>query len=241
MSSLFHPSGLFTIFYFISNLYKTETNNGFSKKKEFKMYKDIYKLIMWVLMSVFLVTGLTSAQVSVSPESNEIIKSTTAKFPIFTLSPMAGGIFPVSEFGNTYQAGFSGALDGAIRLNKELGIYSNIGYYSLSSSVPNAPHSEYFEISAGPRYYFTKSNLKSTFFIESGLGAYFFSQDAYGEGAEYVDRQSSANLGFNIGPGFTMQASKSVDLILKTKYQMVFLDGGTRSFITGLGGIEFKF
>ncbi|MEZ4689270.1 MAG: hypothetical protein R3A12_03460 [Ignavibacteria bacterium] len=46
------------------------------------------------------------------------------------------------------RAGFSGALDGAVRLNKELGIYSNIGYYSLSTSVPNAPHSEYFEISS---------------------------------------------------------------------------------------------
>jgi hypothetical protein len=38
-----------------------------------------------------------------------------------------------------------------------------------------------------------------------------------------------------------MQASKSVDLILKTKYQMIFNDSGTRSFVTGLGGIEFKF
>lgn len=205
------------------------------------MIKKIYKLLMLVLMSGLLITGISNAQNSASLISKDRAKVTPAKFPIFTLSPMAGGIFPVSEFGNTYQAGFSGAIDGAVRINRELGIFSNIGYYSLSTSVPNAPHSEYFEISAGPRYYFTKSNLKSTFFIESGVGAYVFSQDAYGEGAAYVDRQSSTNFGFNVGPGFTMQASKSVDLILKTKYQMVFLDGGTRSFVTGLGGIEFKF
>ncbi len=205
------------------------------------MIKNIYKLFMLVFMSAFILTGFVSAQVSYTPLTKDMVKVTPAKFPIFTLSPMAGGIFPVSEFSNTYQAGFSGVIDGAIRLNRELGIFSNIGYYSLSTSVPNAPHSAYFEISAGPRYYFTKSNLKSTFFIESGVGAYVFSQDAYGEGATYVDRQSSTNFGFNVGPGFTMQASKSVDLILKTKYQMVFLEGGTRSFVTGLGGIEFKF
>ena len=57
------------------------------------------------------------------------------------------------------------------------------------------------------------------------MGAYVFSQDAYGEGAEYGDRQSSTNVGLNLGPGFTMQASKSVDFILKTKYQMIFNDG----------------
>lgn len=192
-------------------------------------------------MSVFFVTGLSNAQVSGLSASNEMVKVKKSEFPIFTISPLAGGIFPVSEFGNTYQAGFSGAIDAAVRMNRELGIYTNLGYYSLSTSVPNAPHSEYFEISAGPRYYFTKSNLKSTFFLETGIGAYIFSQDAYGEGAAYVDRQSSTNVGFNIGPGFTIQASKSVDLMLKTKYQMVFLDGGTRSFVTGLGGIEFKF
>ena len=53
--------------------------------------------------------------------------------------------------------------------------------------------------------------------------------------------QTHTNVGLNIGPGFTMQASKSVDFILKTKYQMIFNDAGTRSFVTGLGGIEFKF
>ena len=141
------------------------------------MFKKIYKLFMCLLMSGFLITGLSNAQNSGSSISKD--KSVTkAKFPIFTLSPMAGGIFPVSELGNTYQAGFSGALDGAVRLNREVGIFSNIGYYSMTNNTQTAPNSNYFEISAGPRYYFTKSNLKSTFFIETGVGAYIFSQDA---------------------------------------------------------------
>lgn len=192
---------------------------------------------MWVLMSLFLFTGLSNAQVSGLSMTNNTVKVIQPKYPIFTLSPMAGGIFPVSEFGNTYQAGFSGALDAAVRLNKELGIFANVGYYSVTNINELAPNSNYYEISVGPRYYFTKSNLKSTFFLETGVGAYIFTQDAYNNNVG----QTHTNLGLSVGPGFTMQASKSVDLILKTKYQMIFVDGGTRSFITGLGGIEFKF
>jgi hypothetical protein len=201
------------------------------------MFKKIYKLFMWVLMSGLFITGFSNAQVSGSSMSNEMVKVYPVKYPIFTLSPMAGGIFPVSEFGNTYQAGFSGALDFGLRLNRELAIYSNLGYYSLTNNDNLAPNSNYFEISAGPRYYFTKSNLKSTFFIETGVGAYIFSQDAYTGNVA----QTHTNIGLSLGPGFTMQVSKSVDLILKTKYQMIFNDSGTRSFVTGLGGVEFKF
>ena len=207
------------------------------KEKEFKMFKKIYKLFMWVLMSGLFITGFSNAQVSGSSISDKMIKVYPVKYPIFTLSPMAGGIFPVSELGNTYQAGFSAALDAAIRLNKELGIYSNVGYYSITNNNDLAPNSSYIEISAGPRYYFTKSSLKSSFFIETGVGAYIFSQDAY----ENNVGQTHTNIGLSLGPGFTMQASNSVDLILKTKYQMIFNDSGTRSFVTGLGGIEFKF
>lgn len=201
------------------------------------MFKKIYNLFIFMLMSGLIFTGFSNAQLSGLSQSNDMGKDTKAKFPIFTLSPMAGGIFPVSELGNNYQAGFSGALDGAIRLNRELGIYTNLGYYSMTNNNQLAPNSNYFEISAGPRYYFTKSNLKSTFFIETGVGAYIFSQDAYTDNVA----QTHTNIGLNIGPGFTMQASNSVDLILKTKYQMIFNDSGTRSFVTGLGGIEFKF
>jgi hypothetical protein len=162
-------------------------------------------------------------------------------YPIFTLSPVAGVIFPTSQLGNEFEAGFNGGLDAGVRLNRELGIYAKTGYYSLTDATVGAPNSSYFELSAGPRYYFTSKNLKSAFFLETGVGAYIFSQDAYeSEGVSY-DRESNTNVGLNVGPGVTLQLSKSIDVILKSKYHIVFNDYGTRSFLTALGGLEFKF
>jgi hypothetical protein len=47
--------------------------------------------------------------------------------------------------------------------------------------------------------------------------------------------------GVNVGPGATLQLSKSMDIIMKTKYHMIFSDGGSRSFVVAMGGLEFKF
>lgn len=167
--------------------------------------------------------------------------SKTSIYPIFTLSPIGGAIFPLSELGNSYKAGFNAGLDAGMRLNKEVSIYGKMGYYNLSANTPGAPNSSYIEISAGPRYYFSSPKLKSNFFLESGVGAYIFSQDAYVTQGVNVEKQSNTNIGLNVGPGVTLQLSKAVDIILKTKYHMIFNSGGSRSFVTALGGLEFKF
>ncbi len=205
------------------------------------MFKQIFKLAMCVLISGLFMSGYSNAQVpNATTKSN---KSITAKsmYPIFTLSPVAGVNFPMSQLGNEFEAGFNGGLDAGARLNKELGIYAKAGYYSLTDAAATAPNSSYFELSAGPRYFFTSKNLKSSFFIETGVGAYIFSQDAYESGGVSFDRKSNTNVGLNVGPGVTLQLSKSIDVILKSKYHMIFNDAGTRSFLTALGGLEFKF
>jgi hypothetical protein len=56
-----------------------------------------------------------------------------------------------------------------------------------------------------------------------------------------VAKVSSTNIGLNVGPGVTLQLSNSIDIILKTKYHMIFNSGGSRSFVAALGGLEFKF
>lgn len=205
------------------------------------MFKKIFKVFVLVLVTGLLFADSSSAQGQGSNLVKVNSKVSKSPYPVFTLSPVAGAIFPMSELGNNYQAGFNGGIDAGLRINKELSLYSKVGYYSLTSTTQGAPNSSYFELSAGPRYYFNSKNLKSNFFIETGVGAYIYSRDAFESGGTNYDRISNTNVGLNVGPGVTLQLSKSVDVILKSKYHMIFNDQGTRSFVAALGGLEFKF
>ncbi len=206
------------------------------------MFTKIYKLFILVTMFA-LVIGLSNSNIINAQSSGTTVTKTskTSLYPVFTLSPVAGAIFPMSELGNTYAAGFNGGLDLGVRMNRELSLYTKLGYYSLTNNTTTAPSSSYIEISAGPRYNFTDPKLKSIFFLEAGVGAYIFSQDAYTEGTQTFEKISNTNVGLNVGPGVALQLSKVMDIILKSKYHMIFNDGGTRSFLTALGGLEFKF
>jgi hypothetical protein len=143
------------------------------------MFKKMFTFFMFALMFGLLVSNYSIAQGSGTTSTKVIKTSTKIVYPIFTLSPMGGGSFPVSELGNSFKAGYNVGLDGGLRLNKEVSIYAKVGYYSLSTNTTGAPNSSYIELSAGPRYYFTSPKLKSTFFMETGVGAYIFSQEAY--------------------------------------------------------------
>lgn len=96
-------------------------------------------------------------------------------------------------------------------------------------------------MSAGPRYFFSSKNLKSTFFLETGVGSGYFSAGYDTKQKPEVLTEINTNVGVNVGPGVTLQLSKSIDVILKSKYHLIFNDAGTRSFLTALGGLEFKF
>jgi hypothetical protein len=198
------------------------------------MFTKFFKLFMSLMILGLVITNYSNAQTSNT-------KILTNPYPIFTISPIAGVVFPLGELSNNYKAGFTAGIDGGVRLNKEVSLYTKIGYYSLTSNTAGIPNSNYFEVSAGPRYYFTSPKLSSTFFLESGVGAYSNSQDAYTMNGITTDRVSKTNVGVNVGPGATLQLSKSMDIIMKTKYHMIFSDGGSRSFVVAMGGLEFKF
>lgn len=78
--------------------------------------------------------------------------------------------------------------------------------------------------------------------MEAGVGAYIFNRDAHTFNTLPVAKESHTSLGVSVGPGVTLQLSDAMDIILKTKYHAIFTsEGGTRSFISALGGLEFKF
>ena len=78
--------------------------------------------------------------------------------------------------------------------------------------------------------------------MEAGVGVYIFNRDAHTLNTLPIEKESHTSLGVSVGPGVTLQLSDAMDIILKTKYHAVFTEsGGTRSFVSALGGLEFKF
>lgn len=197
-------------------------------------------LILVLLIAIFAFNNFATAQ-------PKIKKTTKLKQTYVTLSPYAGLIFPIADFGNNYKSGLNVGLDIGYRINKEVGFYGKFGYMSMGSKIEvpaggtEVPDGKFLEFSAGPRYFMTDPKLSSTLFLEGGVGAYMFSQDAYTlTGQPTVLEQKSTKLGVNAGIGANLAVSNNIDILVKTKFHNVFSDGGSRSFITAIGGIEFK-
>lgn len=174
-------------------------------------------------------------------------QTTTTKksvYPVWSLSPVGGIGFPIGTFGDNYESGGTFGLDVSYRVNREVGFYTKFGYYFFPNKTTGIPDGKYIEYTAGPRYFFTSSNLKSAFFLEAGLGGYTFMQDAYTasvNGAEVaVPKVSSTDFGVNAGLGAVLNLGKSVDLIFKVKYHNILTTDGSSSFVAPLLGIDIK-
>ncbi|MDZ4713690.1 MAG: outer membrane beta-barrel protein [bacterium] len=189
------------------------------------------KTIVTVLIFTVICSGLINAQ-------TKPVKRLAA--PYFTIAPTGGILFPVGQLGDNLRPGPSLGLDLGYRINKEVGVYGKVGFSFMNSKTDGIPSGRYVEFSAGPRYYMTKPNLSSTLFLEAGVGAYQFNREGYNFGVIPVPEVNDTKIGVNGGIGANLALTKTIDIMIKAKYHSVFTEGGSSSFITALGGIEFK-
>lgn len=162
-------------------------------------------------------------------------------YPIWSLSPVGGIAFPVGKFGESYKSGPTFGLDISYRVNREVGIYVKGGYYIFPSKIAGSDaDGKYLEYTAGPRYFFTSRNLKSSFFLEVGLGGYSFKQDAHVVDSVNVAEYTSTDFGVNAGMGATLNLGASVDLIIKLKYHNILTTDGSSSFVAPMLGIDIR-
>ena len=175
-------------------------------------------------------------------------QSQTVKKPVnysyWSISPVAGVGFPMGAFADNFKSGLTFGLDISYKVNKEVGIYTKVGYYIFPSKIAGVSDGKFLEYTAGPRYYFMAKNLKSAFFLEVGLGGYSYMQDAYTITVDSVQNSvpenSKTNFGVNAGMGALLNLGKSVDLIIKLKYHDVFTTDGSTSFLAPLLGIDIR-
>ena len=198
-------------------------------------------------MKIFKLLTLTFALIimlGATAQSQTLKTTKKAPFPQWSISPVAGLAFPIASFGETYKSGPTFGVDISNKINKEVGFYAKFGYYIFPSKIDGASDGKFIEYTAGPRYYFTAKNLKSSIFLEAGLGGYSFMQDAStvtinGVTTDYPEA-STTNFGINVGVGAVLFLGKSVDMIFKVKYHDVLTSDGSSSFIAPLLGIDIK-
>lgn len=198
-----------------------------------KSYKSLIVIILTILT-----IGL----------SNILNAQTTTRikkiYPIVTISPFGGAILPIGILADNFKPGGNVGLDVGYRINKEVGLYAKFGYYFMNSKITGAPVGNYLEFTGGPRYFFTKPNLKSSLFVETGVGGYNFNQKSFVNPADtigaVVNQINDLRPGVNAGIGANLAISNAIDILLKTKYNLIFTPNGSNSFITAVAGLEFK-
>ena len=210
------------------------------------------KTISFLIIFAFLVTfgdGFTQASKTNSTETSTtkmtIKKTKVKKYGYFELTPAGGVIFPVGSFANNFDVSARVGADLNYRVNQEVGITGSIMYNLLSSKIEQGPNASYLSATVGPRYYFTSPKLKSMIFGETGVGVYYFTQDAYSQTAQGISTDypsvGETKLGVNAGLGSHIYLSDILSLMLKAKYHIILGGETTRSFIGVDSGLNIRF
>ena len=211
--------------------------------------KKLISLTFAIAMMLFISNAYSQElnTSSFSKETNESV-SKTKSYGYWELTPSAGVIFPVGKFSENFDISGRTGLDLGYRINKEVAIYGNVTYNLLSSKAQSGPNASYLSYTVGPRYYFTNPKLKSTLFVEAGVGGYTFTQDAYQQTIEGVTtnfpEQGDTRVGFNAGVGGDVYLSDHLSLMMKAKYNTILGSGDdntTRSFLGVDGGLNIRF
>jgi len=200
------------------------------------MFKKITTFILALIMIALFNVTITKAQTT---------NKSTNVFPVFSISPTGGVQFPIGGLNETYKPGFNLGLDLNLRINKETAFYLNTGYFNMqkNSDLAVGPNASYIAITAGPRYFFTSSEVKAMIFLEAGVGVYIHNKSEYttnGTPVEKIASETNTAIGVNAGPGVIIPLGKAMDLIMKAKIHDMFEKGGERVFISSIIGLNFK-
>ena len=211
--------------------------------------KKLISLTFAIAMMLFISNGYSQSLNDLP--SNNFSKEEVSKkssYGYWEITPSGGLIFPVGDFSNNFEISANTGADITYRVNREVGIYGNITYNMLSSKTTDGPSASYLSYTVGPRYYFTNPKLKSTLFMEAGVGGYTFTQNAYQQTIEGITtnfpEQGDTRVGFNAGVGGDVFLNDNLSIMLKAKYHTILGSGDdntTRSYIGTDAGLNIRF
>ncbi|MBC8484677.1 MAG: hypothetical protein H8D45_01385 [Bacteroidetes bacterium] len=177
------------------------------------------------------------------------------KYPYWSLDVTGGVIYPIGEgmitdenfhpyipgavdyFGNVYSISGGFGVDMLLHFDPSWAVFCNGTYNILTTKAPykSTANNSFFELTIGPRYYFSQKNPKV--FGEVGSGLYNYYMGPYSE--EYTINRSPApdttiliehdittmtrDLGINVGTGIEFSLGfLPATFVAKAKYHFIF-------------------
>jgi hypothetical protein len=171
-----------------------------------------------IIVLIFAVTFATDAQ--------SIKKSNR----YWTIAPSVGLTMPMQNLDNRYSNGWNAGVDVGYRMSQTMGVFGNIAYNNLNGEAGN-PSANYFEITAGPRFFVGGSANTSAIWLDGGIGAFNFNESGIGEGP--------TNAGLTAGIGYSLPLSETISLMAKGNYNMIFTPGEPTTFSKLNAGLRF--
>ncbi len=209
--------------------------------------KTLVSFTLAIAMMLFMSTAYSQSLNDLNNFSKQDVSKKNT-YGYWELTPSGGLIFPVGSFSENFEISANTGADITYRVNREVGIYGNITYNMLSSKTTDGPSASYLSYTVGPRYYFTNPKLKSTLFMEAGVGGYTFTQNAYQQTIEGIltnfPEQGDTRVGFNAGVGGDIFLNDNLSIMLKAKYHTIMGSGDdntTRSYIGTDAGLNIRF
>lgn len=143
-------------------------------------------------------------------------------------------------FQDNYNTGAAFGFDLAYRVNTEVALYTEIKCNLMSLKDSLGPSTEYFEGTAGVRFYFRPKCYRSSFFIEAGVGPYIFSQGSATTPTTNYASKTEFRMGANTGIGGELVLTNSLFITLKSKLNTIFYPFGSTTYVSGAGGFTIR-
>ena len=199
--------------------------------------KNIYNLLF-----IIILTGFVSniyPQDYTNPKMNPEMKGYKIK-GYFQITPLGGFIVPMFVLSDNYYTSGNAGFDLSYRINRETALFFESHFNFLSPVDSLAPSSSYLIFGVGSRFYWRARGVRSSFCFEAATGPYihFFSSYTTPQGS--FASSTEFNWGGNAGFGGEIVLTNSLFFTLKGKYNAIFSNKGTMSFICGQSGLSIR-
>lgn len=142
----------------------------------------------------------------------------------FSIGGRAGVAIPHGTFNNFFDTSIAATVDLEYHATNQFSVAGLLGYRRFSG--PFSSHLNLYQVSAGPKFYFTTGSTRP--FVNGGVGAFVF-------------ESSTTKFGIHTGGGLQFRVWPKVWFEAEYNFHNVFTSGSNFRYSTVQGGARFRF